>query len=139
MVWRKGFFNGVKKALRIYLEIAVIIIPLFVLVAFLKHLQVFPVLEEYLSPFMGLFGLSGTATIALLTGFFLNAYGAIGIISALNLGWKEITILAVMLTICHEVIVESAILKKIGGNPLRITSLRFALAFGAGFVLNLVL
>ncbi len=139
MVWRKGFFNGLRKGLRIYLELVIVIVPLFVFVTFLKHLQVFPVLEAWLSPFMGLFGLSGTATIALLTGFFFTAYGAVGIISALGLGWKEITILAVMITICHEVIIESVILKKMGGSPLRITALRFAFALSAGFVLNLVL
>ena len=139
MRWRKSFFNGLRKGLRIYLELAVVIIPLFVIVTFLKHTTFFAVLEGYLSPFMGLVGLSGKSAIVIITGFFVSMYGAVGIIPALGLGWKEITILGVMITICHEVVVEGGILKKMGGKPIRVTAMRFALAIGAGFLLNLVL
>ena len=139
MLWKKAFFNGLKKGLKIYAVLVVIIVPLFLLVTFLKHTSFFSLLEGSLRPFMGFLGLSGKATIVVITGFFVSMYGAVGIIPALGLGWKEITILGVMITICHEVIVEGGILKKMGGSPIRITVLRFALALTAGFVLNLVL
>ncbi len=139
MRWKKGFFKGLRKGLRIYLELAVIIVPVFLLVTFLKHTPLFALIEGSLSPFLGYFGLSGKSAIVLITGFFGSFYGAVGIVPALGLSWKEITILGVMVTICHEVIVEGAVLRKLRANYLRITFLRFVLAFVAGFLLNLVL
>ena len=78
-------------------------------------------------------------SIVVVTGFFASIYGAAGIIPALGLGWKEITILGTMVTICHETITEGAILRKLKANYLRITAIRFVVAFAAAFLWNLVL
>ncbi len=139
MLLRKSFFNGVRKGLRIYAELVVIIVPVFLIVTFLKYTPVFALIEGSLSPFLGYLGLSGKSAIVLITGFFGSFYAAVGMVPALGLSWREITILGVMVTICHEVIVEGAVLRKLRANFLRITFLRFVLAFFAGFLLNLVL
>lgn len=139
MGWEKSFLHGLKKGLHIYIELAIIIVAFFLLVTVLKHSSVFSLVETSLSPYLVYFGLSGASSIVLVTGFFASIYGAAGIIPALDLGWKEMTILGVMVTICHELITEGAILRKLKANYLRITALRIVLAFVAAFLLNLVL
>ena len=82
-------------------------------------------------------GLPGAAALAVVTGMFLNFYAAIGIIIALGLTALQITIIAVILSCCHELVIESAIIKKTGIRAWPILSIRLATALGAGVILNL--
>ena len=63
---------------------------------------------------MALLGLSGEAAIPLVLGNFLNLYASIGAILTFELSVKEIFIFAVMLSFSHNLLFESAVLKKVG-------------------------
>ena len=82
-------------------------------------------------------GLPGEAALAVVTGMFLNFYAAIGIIVALSLTALQITIIAVILSCCHELVIETAIIKKTGIRAWPILGIRLAIALGAGVTLNL--
>ena len=82
-------------------------------------------------------GLPGEAALAVVTGMFLNFYAAIGIIIALDLTPWQITIIAVILSCCHELAIETAIIKKTGIRAWPILGIRLAAALGAGVILNL--
>jgi spore maturation protein SpmB len=130
--WKNGFANGLKTS---FLLLKVII-PVFALIKVLEHTPVISWISQYCDPLMRFVGLPGEAALAVVTGMFLNFYAAIGIIIALGLTAWQITIIAVILSCCHELVIETAIIKKTGIRAWPILSIRLATAFGAGVILN---
>ena len=131
--WKNGFANGLKTS---FLLLKVII-PVFALIKVLEHTPVIGWISQFCDPLMRFIGLPGEASLAVLTGMFLNYYAAIGIIIALGLTAWQITIIAVILTCCHELVLETAIIKKTGIRAWPILGIRLATALGAGVILNL--
>ena len=131
--WKNGFANGLKTS---FLLLKVII-PVFALIKILEHTPVIGWISQYCDPLMRFVGLPGEAALAVVTGVFLNFYAAIGIIIALGLTAWQITIIAVILSCCHELVIETAIIKKTGIRAWPILGIRLATAFGAGVILNL--
>jgi hypothetical protein len=131
--------RGAKKAGQTYLTLIKIIIPVYVIVKFLKYTGVINYLADVFSPLMSLVGLPGEAVLALLTGYLLNIYGALGVIASLDLGIREITILGTMLGLAHSLIIEAAVIRKIKGKLIPLISLRLVTSILAGVVLNLIL
>jgi spore maturation protein SpmB len=131
--WQNGFANGLKTS---FLLLKVII-PVFALIKILEHTPVIGWISQYCDPLMRFVGLPGEAALAVVTGVFLNFYAAIGIIIALGLTAWQITIIAVILSCCHELVIETAIIKKTGIRAWPILGIRLATAFGAGVILNL--
>ena len=131
--WKNGFANGLKTS---FLLLKVII-PVFALIKVLEHTPVIGWIAQYCDPLMRFVGLPGEAALAVVTGMFLNFYAAIGIIIALGLTAWQVTIIAVILSCCHELVLESAIIKKTGISAWPILGIRLATAFGAGAMLNL--
>jgi len=131
--WKNGFANGLKTS---FLLLKVII-PVFALIKILEHTPVIGWISQYCDPLMRFVGLPGEAALAVVTGVFLNFYAAIGIIIALGLTAWQITIIAVILTCCHELVLETAIIKKTGIRAWPILGIRLATALGAGVILNL--
>jgi spore maturation protein SpmB len=131
--WKNGFANGLKTS---FLLLKVII-PVFALIKILEHTPVIGWISQYCDPLMRFVGLPGEAALAVVTGVFLNFYAAIGIIIALGLTAWQITIIAVILSCCHELVIETAIIKKTGVRAWPILGIRLATAFGAGVTLNL--
>jgi len=130
--WKNGFANGLKTS---FLLLKVII-PVFALIKVLEHTHVIGWIAQYCDPLMRFVGLPGEAALAVVTGMFLNFYAAIGIIIALGLTAWQITIIAVILSCCHELVIETAIVKKTGIRAWPILGIRLATAFGAGVLLN---
>jgi hypothetical protein len=87
---------------------------------------------------MRLAGLPGEAALPVVTGMLVNFYAALGIILALGLSAWQITTVAIMLCCCHELVLESAIIKKAGIPAWPILAIRLLTAFSAGAVMNLV-
>ncbi len=131
--WKNGFANGLKTS---FLLLKVII-PVFALIKVLEHTSVIGWISQFCDPLMRFVGLPGEAALAVVTGMFLNFYAAIGIIIALGLSAWQITIIAVMLSCCHELVIETAIIKKTGIRAWPILGIRLATALGAGVILNL--
>lgn len=75
---------------------------------------------------------------AYLSAIFLNIYSAIAVISTLPLTGREITILAVMCLIAHNLIVETAVQRKTGSRVGEMLALRLGVSLLAGFLLNLM-
>ena len=132
--WKNGFANGLKTS---FLLLKVII-PVFALIKVLEHTPVIGWVSQFCDPLMRFVGLPGEAALAVVTGMFLNSYAAIGIIFALGLTAWQVTIIAVILSCCHELVLESAIIKKTGISAWPILGIRLATALGAGALLNLI-
>jgi hypothetical protein len=59
-------------------------------------------------------------------------------LTPLGLPSKDITVIALMLGICHSVTVETPITKKTGVNALLLLAVRVSLSLISGVVLNLL-
>jgi hypothetical protein len=97
------------------------------------------VIAGWVAPLFKLIGLSGQASIVLITSFFTNIYSVIAVMTTLGIGHREGTILAVMCLISHAFIVETAIQKKTGSAPWRMIVTRLSASFIAAWMLNLIL
>ena len=124
--------------LKTSLSLLKVIIPVFAIIKVLEHTTVIEWISQACDPLMDMLGLPGGAALAMVTGMLFNFYAAIGIILALNLSTWQITIIAVMLCCCHELVLESAIIKKTGMSTWPILTIRLVTALAAGIVMNLV-
>jgi hypothetical protein len=130
---------GIIKAWTTFLELIKIMIPVYILVTFLKYTGIINLIANFFSPVMKYIGLPGEAMLALMTSYLLNIYGGLAVILSIEVGPREITILGVMIGIAHSLIIESAIFKKMKINLFQINFFRLFLSFLSGFLLNLIL
>ena len=130
--------SGFKKSLQVLWFLAKIIIPITCVVQFLEHFALLEPAAAFFSPVTSWFGLPGETVLPLMLGFWTNFYASIGIISNMSLGSRQITVLALMLCICHELPIESAICRSTGLKVYQSILLRLITAFFAGFLLNLL-
>lgn len=105
----------------------------------LKFFNILPWISDYISPVFKHFGLPGSAALAYLSGYFVNVYSAIAVISTLGLDARATTIIATMVLCSHSMVLETAVLKKTGASGLRMVLVRTVAAFALGFILNLLL
>jgi hypothetical protein len=114
-------------------------IPVSFAVFLLDVFGILNVIAGWVAPLFKLIGLSGQASIVLITSFFTNIYSVIAVMTTLGTGHREGTILAVMCLISHGLIVETAIQKKTGSTPWRMIVTRLTASFIAAWGLNLIL
>jgi hypothetical protein len=116
-----------------------IILPTSLAVSLLQYFGVISWLSVWLTPVFSFIGLPGESSIVFISSLFLPLYAPIAIIATLPLSMREITILALMCLISHNMIVESAIQKKTGSSYLTMFLVRIFSSFTAAFLLNLML
>lgn len=130
--------RGVRKGLETLFILSKVIVPVYMIVTFIKHTVLIEWIALVFSPLMGVFGLPGEAAIILVLGNVLNIYAAIGAIASISLTMKQITILAVMISFSHSLLVETAVSKRIGVSVPLILGVRMGMAAVAGIVVNIV-
>lgn len=131
--------RAIPKALKTSVWILKITIPISFLVSVLNYFGLLNALSDFLTPAFKLVGLRGEAAIAFVTGVFLNIYSVIAVLSQLTLTLREVTIIAVMSLIAHNLIVETAVQSQTGSKAWHMVILRLGMAFFASFLLNLTL
>jgi hypothetical protein len=133
------FINTAKVSLKISWMLVKVYIPLSILTTFLKFSGFFEWLSPLLSPFMKLLGLPGEASISLVAGFFGNVYAGVATIPALDLTFRQITILGIIIGFCHNLFVETAILLKLKFARVGFAFFRIVFGLIAGMLANLIL
>lgn len=140
---QERLLKSVKTALPQGMKTAIWLLKLTIPVSFavflLDFFGILNVIAAWVAPLFKLIGLSGQASIVLITSFFTNIYSVIAVMTTLGFGFREGTILAVMCLISHGLIVETAIQKKTGSSPWRMIFTRLSASFIAAFMLNLIL
>ncbi|MCF6095444.1 nucleoside recognition protein [Thermovorax subterraneus] len=131
--------RGLKSGIDVTLQLAKVMIPIYFIVTLLKHTPVLGTIARLFAPFMRFFGLPGEAALVLVLGNLVNLYAAIGAIVSLSLSLKEIAILAIMLSFCHSLPVETALAKKIGLSAISVIAVRMALAVLSGLAFSILL
>jgi len=117
----------------------VVIIPISLIVSFLQYWGIISQIALILSPAFSFIGLPGESAVVFITSIFLPLYGPIAIISSLPLDMREITILALMCLISHNLFVETAVQKKTGSSALIMFFLRISCSIIVAYILNLFL
>jgi hypothetical protein len=116
-----------------------IMLPVSLAVMLLEYFGMLQYISKYLTPIFSHIGLPGESALVYITSILLSIYAAIAVIGTLALDMREITILAIMCLIAHNMIVETAIQKKTGSSAGRIIILRILCSFIAAFILNWLL
>lgn len=131
--------TAIQKAQKTIWWLLKIILPISLLVSFLQYWGVIAYFAVYLKPVFSLIGLPGESAVVFISSIFLPLYGPIAIIATLSLTIREITILAIMCLISHNLLVETAIQKKTGSSFWIIFFVRLITSLTAAFILNSVL
>ncbi len=132
---REGLIVGISMAARLSL----ILVPAGFLVFLLEIFGALEPLAALLDPVMALAGLPGEAALVFATGALVTIYPAIGIMASLTFSPAETTVIALMILICHNLFVETAVQARIGSNPVRIVLVRVLTALLAGVIVGRLL
>ncbi len=131
--------SALQKARKTVWWLLKLILPISLCVSFLQYWGVIAWLATYLKPVFSLIGLRGESAVVFITSLFVPLYGPIAVISTITLTMREITILAIMCLITHNLFMETAIQKKTGSSALALLILRPVISFFAAYLLNLLL
>lgn len=131
--------DGTQKGLKTTWTLAKVIVPIYMIITILKYTPVIGWIAILFEPVMQLFGLPGEAAIAMVMGNLLNLYAGIGVMATLPLTMKQITIMAVMLSFSHSLLVETAVSRRVGVSIPMILLVRLGLAVLSGILLNLTI
>lgn len=139
LVGKESLRRGVINALRVLLEMGKIVIPVTIFITLLEHSGWLARIAEFFTPLMAFFGLPGEAALALVLGNLSNMYAGVGVLTALNLTAKQVTVIGAMLLLCHSLLIETAIVAKAGGRPVPVVIGRLASCIVVGLMLNILL
>ena len=116
-----------------------VMVPTMAVVQVLKALGVMGFLAREAAPLMKYFGLPGEASLALLTGGLVNIYAAIAVAVNIPMTAKSMTVLAIMVLIAHNLIVETAVQSKAGTPAAIMLTTRLSAAFLAGLLFGRII
>jgi len=120
-----NFKNSLDSSLKSAWIILKLVIPIYILADILFYYNTLSYVSFIVEPFTSVLGLPPEASLAIISGIFLNLYAAVAFAAPLDMTPHQWTILAVFLGICHSLVVESVIMKKIGISNLYSYSMRF--------------
>ena len=116
-------------SLRSSILILKLIVPLYILADILLYLGWLDYISFIFEPITTILNLPSETALALAAGILLNLYAAIAFAAPLGLSPYEWTILGVFLGICHSMLIESSIMKKLGISYKYSFLLRGSVAF----------
>lgn len=139
-----NFYNKIllpsfKKSGHTTLWLLKIILPISLIVRFLDYVGILTFIAQFLDPVFIHLGLPGSTAIIFITSIFLPLYAPLTIIMSMTVTLRELTILALMCQISHNLPVESAIQAKTGTSFWTMFFLRIAVSLIVGIMLNLLL
>jgi hypothetical protein len=136
---RDAVWRGLKGGAKTSWFLVSIIVPVTLVVALLGWSGILERVAVVLRPLMALLGLSGDAALVFISSVFLNIYSAIAVAGSLSLDLRQATILAIMCLTAHNLIVETAVMRKSGSSAARMVLLRVAAALVLGWLYSLAL
>jgi hypothetical protein len=130
--------NSLRSSLKSSMIILKLVIPIYILADILFYYNLLEHITFIFEPITSFLSLPNEASLAIVSGIFLNLYAAIAFAAPLGLSPKEWTILAVFLGICHALIVETAIMKKLGISKTFSIVLRLIAGLMVGYITSLL-
>lgn len=115
-----------------------LIIPIYILADILFYYNILSHISFLVEPITSTLGLPPEASLSIISGIFLSEYAAIAFAAPLNLTIHQWSILAVFIGICHALVVEGVIMKKIGLKNTYSYSLRIIVGFIVAYLTALI-
>jgi hypothetical protein len=131
--------KAIKPALKTALWLLGIMVPVSFTVTLLQHWGILDMIAQALEPVCRLLGLRGEAALVLVTSSLMNLYSGIAVIQSIPFTAREITIMALMGLLAHNLVIETAVQAKTGSSAIRMLCLRAGGAIIGGIFLNRVL
>ena len=126
-IYLNWFKSIASKGTRISIHLLKLMIPALLLVRILDELEVLEQLAQLLQPIMSWFHLPGSAAFVIATALFGNLYAALAVWASfptlMQLTVAQASVLALIILIAHNLIVEMQIARQVG------VRLRFGLSF----------
>jgi len=129
-----NFKNSLNSSLKSAWIILKLVIPIYILADILFYYNTLSYVSFIVEPFTSILGLPAEASLAIISGIFLNLYAAIAFAAPLDMTVQQWTVLAVFLGICHSLVVESVIMKKIGISTFYSYMMRFFVGLFVGYL-----
>ena len=130
---------SLKKATQTSLLLIKLILPISLAFRLLEYSGLLVYVANFLNPVFIHLGLPGSTAMVFISSLFLPLYAPLAIITSMTLTLRELTILALMCQLAHNLPVESAIQAKTGTSFWAMFSVRIVVSVIVGFVLNLIL
>jgi hypothetical protein len=115
-----------------------LVIPIYILADILYFYNTLSYVSFLIEPFTSIIGLPSETALAIISGIFLNLYAAVAFAAPLDLTPHQWSILAIFLGVCHSLVVESVIMKKIGISNIYSYMLRFFAGLTIAFIVSLM-
>ena len=130
---------SLKKSTKTSIWLLRLILPISLAFRLLDYTGVLVYVADFLNPAFIHLGLPGSTAIIFITSIFLPLYAPLAIITSMAISLRELTILALMCQLAHNLPVESAIQAKTGTSFWAMFSIRIIISLLVGFGLNLIL
>lgn len=117
--------STINKAIESSWIIVKLVIPIYILADILYYYGVLSKVAFLVEPFTSLLGLPAESAPAIISGMFLNLYAAVAFAAPLDMTAQQWSVLAIFLGVCHSLVVENAIMKRIGISSRYAYALRF--------------
>ena len=125
---KSGFLAGIKRGWRTFVWICKIIVPVSLLTTLLQWTSWLDRLSFLFNPLMSLINLPPQAALPIISGMLTNIYVAIAAMTTIPFTIEQMTLIAVFLLICHNLIAEGIIQHKSGINVIKTTLIRVTAA-----------
>lgn len=125
---RLSALTGLRKGLHGFWWMIKILIPISFLTALMQWSGFLMHLEFFIRPLMSCLSLPPVAALPLLIGMLTGIYGGIAAMVVLPLSQEQMTLIAIFLLACHNLIQETAVQANSGIHPLKATLFRLAAA-----------
>jgi hypothetical protein len=125
---RLSAVTGLKKGLHGFWWMIKILVPISFLTALMQWSGILEHLEFLIRPMMSWLSLPSVAALPLIIGMLTGIYGGIAAMVMLPLSQEQMTLIAIFLLACHNLIQETAVQANSGIHPLKATLFRLAAA-----------
>jgi len=130
---------GALRGARTAVWLLAIMVPVSFLVYLLQESGLMAYISFYAAGVFGLVGLPGEAALVFVTAALMNNYSAIAVIGTLQLAPREVTIVALMCLVAHNLLVELPVMRSTGSSLVRMGAIRIGTAFVAAWIANALL
>ncbi|MEW5911430.1 MAG: nucleoside recognition domain-containing protein [Thermodesulfobacteriota bacterium] len=137
--WRQALQASYARGGRFLWFLVKMVLPWYLASELLLRSGVLAYLSGFLAPLMGLWGLPPEAAAVMLAGMLVNLYAAAAVAAPLALSWQQVSVLGLILGICHSLLVEAVVVRELTPRYRALTLLRLGLGLGAGWLLALLL
>jgi hypothetical protein len=127
-----SYKTSLQTSLKSSIIILKLVIPIYIIADILFFYNLLSHVSFLFEPITSVLHLPPETALSIVSGMLLNLYAAIAFAAPLDLSPKEWTILAIYLGICHALLVETAVMKKIGISKLYSVLLRIGVGLFVG-------